>query len=162
MKGIIVSEMGSLLRRPSLSGSKGGDTSGLMMGSAVIKSNVQEKKRDHVLHARYYAIITFNQIMLSSSQVDREVAKSLVDLYFELFRLAITADDPTERKEGIDRDPKGRQERRKDKERLKQQHPASNGGGQFSEIKDGNEKYLSAILTGLHRALPYAAHDAGL
>ena len=50
------------------------------------KSPKEDKKAVGTSHARYYAAITFNQIVLSPSQADRDVARELINIYFELFK----------------------------------------------------------------------------
>ena len=62
---------------------------------------------------------------------------------------------------------KGRQEMRKDKQRSisrkeEEERKGKPSVGGFAEIKTGQEKFIGAILTGLHRALPYAAQDTAL
>jgi ribosome biogenesis protein MAK21 len=53
----------------------------------------EDKKAVGTSHARYYAAITFNQIVLSPSQADRDVARELVNIYFELFKDILGQDD---------------------------------------------------------------------
>lgn len=133
-------------------------------------------------HARYYAIVTFNQIVLSSkTQADKVLATRLVEVYFELFRgilgegnrpdLDDKGDDAL--KTGVDREGKGREEKRKMREREKlrmvgKEHPTDgrrgkkgrgNGLQEDTANGDAESKVISAILTGVNRALPFAGMD---
>ncbi|KAI6144196.1 ribosome biogenesis protein [Pisolithus tinctorius] len=87
-------------------------------------------------HARYYASITLNQIIFR--QNEKDVAMQVIDVYFRLFedilgegRSAEEEDDDA-RSEGVV------------------------GEGGFTEVEDSRSKLLSAILTGVNRALPFA------
>ncbi|KAI6165099.1 ribosome biogenesis protein [Pisolithus thermaeus] len=102
-------------------------------------------------HARYYASITLNQIMFRPNEKD--VAMQTIDVYFRLFedilgegRLAEEENDDT-RSEISQTHDKSRQ-KRKGKEVV--------GEGGFTEVEDSLSKLLSAILTGVNRALPFA------
>lgn len=126
-------------------------------------------------NAKYYATITLNQITLLPSAAgskvaeggadDRAVARQLVSVYFELFTGVVLARSVSEQQrgpksekedaEGETEKVKGRTEMRKDKMRKKSRE-GNLEKGPFAEISDGSERLVSAILTGLHRALPYA------
>ena len=111
-------------------------------------------------HARYYAAITFNQIVLSPSQTDREVARELVNIYFELFKDILGQDDAdfndvTEDMQKAKR-PKDDSSKGKSKKRGKE----VKGDAGFTELEDTNSKLISAVLTGVNRALPFAKLDA--
>jgi ribosome biogenesis protein MAK21 len=158
MKTVIIRETTALIMRPS-------PPSSLSMASHV-KSNTphqregsnlaskQEKNIWHA-HARYYATITFNQIVLSTSEVDRAAARALMDVYLQLFR-EVVGERQTEPAE--DAAPK----ESKDKGREKKKPKPNKGEGKevrgtagFAEVQDSNAKLVSAILTGVNRALPY-------
>ncbi|KAG7085891.1 hypothetical protein E1B28_003425 [Marasmius oreades] len=137
------------------------------------KSTVPEKKPTNV-HARYYATITFNQIVLTPG--DRDVALKLIDLYFELFKELLGEDRGSEADGTEDAKPEGKG---KDKEVMKDKkgrvmngkrgkkgkgNAGSKGAAGFEEIEDENSKMISAILTGVNRSLPFAkidTNDAG-
>ncbi|KAJ8075768.1 RNA-binding ribosome biosynthesis protein mak21 [Marasmius tenuissimus] len=139
------------------------------------KSTAQEKKPTNV-HARYYATITFNQIVLTPG--DRDVALKLIDLYFELFRELLgegkldeneDEGDTASGSKGKDRevmaDKKGRiMDGKRGKKKKGKELEVSKGAAGFEEVEDENSKLISAILTGVNRSLPFAkidTNDAG-
>lgn len=158
MKGVVVREMMSLVLRPSRASAP--STSSAAKGK-------QEEKRDlQQDHSKYYAAITCNQIMLAPTQADREVAVQLINIYFELFKeiLGQGSDSETTEKEkenveadGEAGDEKGKHRKGKgkymDKGKGKDKGKAKEEG--FTEVEDTNSRLISAILTGVNRALPY-------
>ncbi|KAG6816898.1 hypothetical protein H0H87_001851 [Tephrocybe sp. NHM501043] len=126
-----------------------------------------EKKSGNA-HARYYATITFNQIVLT--QEDRDVALKLIDVYFEMFKellgedpekLEDVASEETEEKE-IVKDKKGRVKVRQVKgKKGKAKVIEVKGAAGFAEVEDAHSRLISAILTGVNRALPFARIDTG-
>lgn len=118
------------------------------------------------MHARYYASITFNQVVLSTSEEDRKAARALMDVYFQMFREVVgersVADeahvDEEEEEdvvEGAGRKDKGRYRDRKfDKGKAKVKE--IQGAAGFAEVQDENSRLVSAILTGVNRAMPFA------
>ncbi|KAF9039673.1 CBF-domain-containing protein [Hymenopellis radicata] len=136
------------------------------------KPKPQEEKKFGNPHVRYYATITFNQIVLTPG--DREVAVKLIDLYFEIFKeLLGEGSDSTSRDdkedgeaEEVAKDHKGRVmdgRRKKGKGKWKGKDKASEvrGAAGFTEVEDEHSKLISAILTGVNRALPFAKIDVG-
>ncbi len=109
-------------------------------------------------HAIYYAVITLNQTVLSSREP--HVAAKLLEIYFGLFTALLKdsrKDDASP--QGKDSqtavgpknaDPKGKDKgkRKKDKKPLETQPE-----------EDAREKIISAVLTGVNRAFPYAGND---
>ena len=159
MKGIITREISSLIFRPvksTASGSKSTSSDGVN------------------LHARYYSVITLNQIMLSSGPEDQAVADLLVDLYFKLFREilhesarsedtakhAVTNDDGEgsagKGKDYVD-EPTKRDSARLPKGNPKGKAPEAATGAGFTEVEDSDSKTISAILSGVNRAMPFAS-----
>jgi ribosome biogenesis protein MAK21 len=189
MKGIVVREMTSLVFRASTStaatapGAKG--THIRFDDAAPSQSTPKSKPKDKAKtkaddtkpgahgnpHAAYYATITFNQIVLSPSPADRAVARQLVDIYFTFFREllgegSIAAELDEEKvpvidgNDNLDDGKKGGKGKAKGKGRASQ----SGEGGAFAEVEDSNSRHISAILTGVNRALPFAKltmNDAG-
>ena len=177
MKTVIVREIISLVLRPpapvpsaSTSVSSSANKHVHFANGTPSKSKPKTvDKQSGNAHARYYATVTFNQIVLTPG--DREVALKLIDVYFEMFKelLGEGADvvedelDPkgdSEPKEfktdkgGRIRDGgKGRKGKRKYKE--------IKGAAGFTEVEDAHSKLISAILTGVNRALPFAKVEAG-
>ncbi|KAF7294651.1 CCAAT-box-binding transcriptional factor [Mycena indigotica] len=140
------------------------------------KAKPEEKKVAGNAHARYYATITFNQIVLAPG--DREVALQLIDVYFVLFKELLgegnsdedenKEDDKHEKDEGetVSADKAGRiRDKKKGKGKGKGKVVETRGAAGFAEVEDAHSKLISAILTGVNRALPYAkivASDAGI
>lgn len=163
MKGVVVREVSALVLKPP---SKQASTP----TTKPATGNKPEKIAINV-HARYYAVVTFNQIVLSSkTQAEKEVAARLVEVYFQLFRSILGERDKSgdigeDKDEGDTKDGKGREERRKlrekDKLRQRKQNKPSqkSGDGLADAAADADSKITSAILTGVNRALPFAGID---
>ena len=111
------------------------------------------------LHAKYYAIITLNQTSLSANQ--ESVTKQLLEIYFSVFAQLLAKPAPTA----------------KDSTMLNRKGEVQGGGGSKGRksrknqaVKEGvrtaddqlREKILSAVLTGINRAIPYASTADGL
>ena len=180
MKAVIVREIISLVLRPSApvpstSPSVSTPSTKHIRFTVVEPSKAKPKtmttpdKKGGNSHARYYATVTFNQIVLTPG--DREVALKLIDGYFEMFKELLS--------EGTDEveDPKGDsnpKEFKTDKGgRIRDGGKGKNdakGKGKFTEVKgaagfteveDTHSRLISAILTGVNRALPFAKVEAG-
>ncbi|KXN81058.1 Ribosome biogenesis protein MAK21 [Leucoagaricus sp. SymC.cos] len=147
------------------------------MKSIVVREIISLKlldKKPRNTHSQYYATITFNQIVLTPSPIDREVAVRLIDIYFELFRDVLgskpekfdeaPSDDEDEKlleKDGeVQKDKKGRVVVKSKKEKGKRGKEVSGAAG-FVEVEDSSSKLVSALLTGVNRALPFAKVEAG-
>jgi ribosome biogenesis protein MAK21 len=159
MKTVVIRESTALVMRPN-------PPSSLSMAAHVKPithqqregsdlASKQEKSIWHT-HARYYATITFNQIILSTSEPDRTAARTLMDVYFQLFREVVGERQPGPADDAAP-------EEFKDKRREKRKPNLNKGKGEegrstagFAEVQDPNAKLVSAILTGVNRALPYA------
>jgi len=126
-----------------------------------------EPKKETNAHARYYATITYNQVVLSPG--DREVALQLIDVYFEMFKELLgegssgdkvgrADDDATSEKDGGKQNRKGKEEGKKVNVKTKGKAKAKEIKGEagFAEVEDEHSKLISAILTGVNRALPFA------
>jgi ribosome biogenesis protein MAK21 len=114
-------------------------------------------KPNQAPHAKYYAIITINQTILSVKEED--VANKLLEIYFSLFV-------------GLLRKEK---EREKEEKRLNK-HGLLQGGGSkpgkmaqrkaekeasmaYLQEDEMREKLISSVLTGVNRAFPFAKTD---
>ncbi|KAL8696237.1 MAG: hypothetical protein Q9224_002899 [Gallowayella concinna] len=108
------------------------------------------------LHAQYYATITLNQTVLSGKE--EVVVKKLLDIYFSLFAKLLAKPDPSISAETSD------------PIKINQKGEIQGGGGPAGKAAkrkaahkakattvedDLREKMLSAILTGVNRAVPY-------
>lgn len=101
-------------------------------------------KPGQTIHARYYAAVTLNQTALSTHE--ESVAVKLLDIYFGLFKILLKPDE--EQQKPAKHLPKHKRQR--------EQAEAGAGTNQENELR---EKLISAILTGVNRAYPYAGAD---
>jgi ribosome biogenesis protein MAK21 len=177
MKSIIVREITALVLRPVASSSTMALASSSSSTSTARhirfadestpkKSQTNTDKPNVNIHARYYATITFNQIVLSPSAADREVARKLIDVYFEMFKEIIGGGDVDDAVDDEDGGKTGEKQAKKGKrngrEGSKRKRKAEvKGAAGFMEVEDSNSRLMSAILTGVNRALPFAKIDAG-
>jgi ribosome biogenesis protein MAK21 len=164
MKGVIVKEVSALiLKAPTSTTTAASDpTTGHQRPQSVASWNA---------HARYFAVITFNQIVLSKA--DKEVASKLVDLYFELFKWILgegketdgttMADDGQDNGASNQTMAKGREGRRtRAMDNLNYTKATGKGKAkeqpkhEFAEAQSSESKVISAILTGVNRAVPFA------
>lgn len=112
------------------------------------------------LHAKYYAMITLNQTVLSGKEGG--VARKLVDIYFSMFVKLL--ERPTPDKPAISGvnptvlNSKGEVQRGGgvSGKRARLKSDAKKG---TNSDEDLGEKMLSAVLTGVNRAIPYTATD---
>lgn len=183
MKAVIVREIIALVLRPSQAASTAtsepltaGTGTHIRFADAEPKPKPKAKQEEKKpgtgvnVHALYYATITFNQIVLTSTPGDRGVALQLIDVYFEMFKELLG-----EGKDGQveDDEPVEGEEVKKDKGgRVRVREPKGKGGkgkgklievkgaAGFAEVEDAHSRLISAILTGVNRALPFAKIDA--
>jgi ribosome biogenesis protein MAK21 len=164
MKTTVIQETTALIMRPTL----------LMLSSTTShpqqnthirfskgpKSAPKREKNVWRAHAQYYATITFNQIVLSTTGADRAAARKLMDVYFQLFREVVGEREPeladvvTPAKEELK--DEGKEQNNRKKKPQKGRSKEVRGAAGFMEVQDENAKLLGAILTGINRALPYA------
>ncbi|KAJ2606713.1 RNA-binding ribosome biosynthesis protein mak21 [Coemansia sp. RSA 1722] len=136
----------------------------------LTKSSTKER-------AQYYTTITINQIILSSK--DSNAANLLVDVYFDLFKklLTITKDKDNAETAEAEKEANSDDEATGNKQKKAADKPKTDKKGRplkvlvgqkalkkakeeadkkrEEEEKSMDNKLLAAILTGLHRALPY-------
>lgn len=104
-------------------------------------------------HAKYYAIITLNQTVLSVKE--EKVAMQLLDIYFGLFVTFLKPSQPSKQARGAKsqgkhgRGPKGKSGKGRDQ--------AEKGQAQDDEMR---EKLTSGVLTGVNRAYPFTNADS--
>jgi ribosome biogenesis protein MAK21 len=171
MKTIIIQETTALIMRPTPpigpSMAFHSQKNKHIRFSEDSKSTPQREKNVWRAHAQYYAAITFNQIVLSTSAADRAAARKLMDVYFQLFREVVGEREPDPA--DADDDATSTKEKFKDKgkEQIFKKGPQKRKGKEvrgaagFAEVQDANAKLLGAILTGINRALPYAQFGGG-
>ena len=106
------------------------------------------------LHAKYYAVITLNQTVLSAKEKD--VANKLLAIYFKLFAFLLAEShernttEPTSKRSSAN----GLNHQRR-KFKLKDTKKANMQKGD----NDLNEKMMSQLLTGVNRAFRFAQTD---
>ncbi|KAG6327792.1 hypothetical protein ID866_11297 [Astraeus odoratus] len=165
MKAVIIREVTSLILRPSMSTpattapptqnthirfNEDGSTS-KPKPQPKVKAKVDPDAKKHTNeHARYYATITLNQIMFLPNEKD--VAIQVIDVYFRLFEDILGEGKAVDENE----DACSETSQPSDKPRSKRKGKEIVGEGGFTEVEDAHSKLVSAILTGVNRALPFA------
>eukprot|EP00899_Mesostigma_viride_P015893 jgi/Mesvir1/24304/Mv10992-RA.3 len=127
------------------------------------------------MRACYYCMVFLNQIILSTKDNGPAVAKSLIDIYFQLFK-AITAGELTDAKRTGPSSKKGDNSTGWNKDR-RGAYGSNNkygsyggkggkggkgghGDGDAQPFVELDSRLLSALLTGINRAFPYVSADA--
>ena len=101
-------------------------------------------------NAKYYAIITLNQTVLSKK--DQEVAVKLLDIYFSIFVGLLKDDKPKQEGETADGNKQGGGGKAGKKARQKQKQKEA-AAEQEIQLR---ERIIAQILTGVNRAYPFA------
>ena len=175
MKGIIVREIKSLIFRSAASTSssiqqaQSATNTHIRFGDDDAKSKQKSKGKDKASgktgtmerwnsHAWYYAGVTLNQVVLTPSDHDRDVARTLIDVYFEMFR-EILGGTVGGKNTGDEPDAPEPEEDGKKKGKAKAKEFRGDAG--FAEVEDANSRLISAVLTGVNRALPFAKVEMG-
>lgn len=167
MTPIVVREVSSLILRPTVGPAPGtGSGSHVRFGDdkkekpkAVVKP-VRDRGQDH---ARYYGVITLNQIMLKKEQSD--VAGKMIEVYFEIFGdiLGRLPDEDGEAKEKADGKEDGEQKPKGEKRKRGGHEKGAKKGTQTAEaageVHEQDSKLIAAVLTGVNRAFPFAKID---
>ncbi|KAJ2913545.1 hypothetical protein MD484_g6868, partial [Candolleomyces efflorescens] len=158
MKGIIVREITSIMFHLPSSSTGPPTNKHIHFGDNKTKKEPERKAKNG--HVRYYSIITLNQIVLSPG--DTAVSLQLISIYFDIFRDVLgdhSADNDgelgEEGGEEVKVDSSGRVRDRKGKGQKNGEGEIKGAAG-FVEVEDSNSKLISAILTGVNRALPFA------
>lgn len=115
------------------------------------------------LHAKYYAVITLNQTILSTKEED--VAKKLLNIYFTLFGSLLEKPEkevevaklPATR--AVIYNKKGERQGGGGAVGKRAKRKAALEAGNTLVEEELREKMLSAILTGVNRAVPFAKTD---
>lgn len=131
----------------------------LMKG--IIISSIEDElllRPGQSLHAKYYAINTLNQTILSLKE--ETVARRLLDIYFDLFVTLLKKPEPdTKPKDAPVLNRKGQIQGggapmgRKAKAKANKEEEAKLSG------EETVEKMISAVLTGVNRAFPFSKSD---
>ncbi|RAL10467.1 RNA-binding ribosome biosynthesis protein MAK21 [Aspergillus homomorphus CBS 101889] len=102
-------------------------------------------------HAKYYAIISLNQTVLSLKE--EKVAEKLLDIYFAIF---VSLLKPAKEQKG--KEQKGKRNGKfGNKGKGKGKDDDAKGQAQTEETQD---KLTSAVLTGVNRAYPFTSSDS--
>lgn len=128
-------------------------------------------------HAWYYAAVTLNQVVLAAGEHDRAVARTLIGVYFEMFQEILGAGggsasrDVEDERDGDAGEAESEDEGRggakdgkakgKGKGKGKGRSKEVRGAAGFAEVEDTSSRLVSAVLTGVNRALPFAKVTAG-
>lgn len=172
MKAVVVREITSLILRPSAPSQTPQSSSRHLKftddaatSSKPKPTTLAEKKNTQKDHAKYYAAITCNQIVLAPGDRDRDVARQLVKVYFELFKEILQRNDDgpksvhkkgKERAGSDDDDEGGGKSRKRGKGKKSEgEERKTDGDAGFAEVEDSTSKLVSAVLTGVNRALPF-------
>lgn len=173
MKGIIVREVAGLVLKPSTVNAAS-NASHAPSASKGHKGKVSAPGHSHAAgmrssdHSRYYGIITLNQIMLTRSEHDKQVANKLLETYFSVFQDLLGTYTSNEE----DAEALPQQADFKDR---KQRRDAKKGKGKKDDDKfahlsrqdrrkviksqqslESESKLMAAVLTGVNRAFPYS------
>ncbi|WWC92883.1 uncharacterized protein L201_007845 [Kwoniella dendrophila CBS 6074] len=177
MKAVVAREVSALVLKPvgsNAAAGSGSTSSGshIKFDDDVKSKKPVEKKSDTVNHARYYGLITLNQITLTRK--DQEVAGKLVDLYFEVFREILGDGKKDEDEQGNEEETIGENQIEKvagkvDKWRGRRKGTRGGKNGNNNKktaieqeeelIENSESKLVAAVLTGINRALPFAKLD---
>ena len=113
------------------------------------------------MHAKYYAVITLNQTVLSGKE--EEVAKKLLNIYFTLFVSLLSKPEPVKPKipdtNAVTFNKKGERQGGGGAAGKKAQKKLAEQAKNTTVDDELREKMLSAVLTGVNRAIPYTTTD---
>lgn len=187
MKAIIVREVRALIFKPVASTSAAAqanlsalDQSGQKINTHIrfddepqSKATSSRKHKDESssldrwnTHAWYYAAVTLNQIVLSPTEADRAVARTLIGVYFDMFQEILgsrSSESDDAAGDDIVREHQDRNEgpRKESKEKAKGKQKAkeNKGAAGFAEVEDESSRLMGAVLSGVNRAMPFAKVD---
>ncbi|KAK5277447.1 RNA-binding ribosome biosynthesis protein mak21, partial [Cryomyces antarcticus] len=131
---------------------------------AIIINNIESEslyRPGQSSHAKYYAIITLNQTVLSTKE--QNVANKLLEIYFGLFVQLLKT--PKKAQNQPDGPPVSKTNSHgqiqggggKPGKKAAQKAKSKETAGKSDE--ELNEKMIAAVLTGVNRAFPYAKID---
>lgn len=150
MKAIVAQEITDLIRRPTRSSTR----------------QDHESTKKHHNHAKYYGVLTLNQIMLTRE--DAQLANTLVHLYFELFEQALANESLHGDANGKNEEDAEQQKKKKDRWRDNKGKKGGKGGSNASSssqpsiVQDAEGKMMAAVLTGVRRAFPFAQVETNI
>ncbi|CAN6162295.1 unnamed protein product [Urochloa humidicola] len=117
--------------------------------------------RPHIgLRAKYQAINFLSQILLTPKGDGPKIAKRLVDVYIALFKVLMSSNDTkgdTSSKHSKKNGKNGKIEGRNNKIKDSKSHGNNEVSSTAGSDLEMDSRILSALLTGVNRALPYVA-----
>uniref|UniRef100_A0ACD5Z4G6 Uncharacterized protein n=1 Tax=Avena sativa TaxID=4498 RepID=A0ACD5Z4G6_AVESA len=118
--------------------------------------------RPHVgLRAKYQAVNFLSHILLAKKGDGPKIAKRLVDVYIALFKVLMSCPRDTkgdkQSKHGKKKDENGKTKGRKDRVNDSNSHGNHEVDPPAGSDLEMDSRLLSALLTGVNRALPYVA-----
>ncbi|CAG8955972.1 hypothetical protein HYFRA_00008827 [Hymenoscyphus fraxineus] len=134
-------------------------TSHPMMKPIIIRSIETELllRPGQSSHARYYAINTLNQTILRANE--EEVAKKLLDIYFDLFVSLLKKKEPKPEPTGPVTNRKGQVQGGGAPMGKKAKAKATKEEEAKLASQETIEKMISAVLSGVNRAFPFSKSD---
>jgi ribosome biogenesis protein MAK21 len=140
------------------------------MKSIIINSLEAEVvfKHGNKTNARYYAIITLNQTVLST--LDHDIANKLLDIYFGIFTSLLQKENsaPTAAMNATGANAAGKHTKFQDEKKATKNDKKVNRKARLRAQKaeqqdqfeeESNAKLVSAVLTGVNRAFPFSKLD---
>ncbi|SCZ95526.1 BZ3501_MvSof-1269-A2-R1_Chr1-3g01760 [Microbotryum saponariae] len=159
MTPIMVREVSGLILRPNTPAAPPAadsskkhlrfDSGDKTAAAPATKSKFKDNGHDH---ARYYGVITLNQIMLKKDQ--SEVAGRMIEVYFAIFGdvLGRVTEDEEEGAE-VDKTTKPLQGQKRKRGAKGTEAAVVQAEG---EVDETDSKLIAAVLTGVNRAFPFA------
>lgn len=132
MKPIVIREVAALVLKPAPASSGKEDSSA----------------RKHE-HARYYGLITLNQIVLAKKET--AVAAKLIEVYFQVFSDILNRLEAIRQPTTVDKSKKEKFKKKKDSKK--------EIATKLEVEEEHDSKMLAAVLTGVNRAFPFADLD---
>ena len=139
------------------------ETSHPLMKSTIINSIESDLlfRPGQSMHAKYYAVITLNQTVLSAKEED--VAKKLLEIYFAQFLSLLAKPEPAKSAvpsaNAIVLNKKGERQGGGGAPGKRAQQKLVSEAKNLTVDEEYREKMVSAVLTGVNRAMPYVKTD---
>lgn len=161
MKAVVAREVSALVLKPPTAAGASASTTHVRFDEEKTKK-AGPSKADGTSHARYYGLITLNQLTLTMQE--QETAGRLVELYFEVFREILGEGDEEEEEDLAKKVEKVSGKVGKWQGRRKGAKPKNGRKTAIEEEVVDNDKtrLVAAVLTGINRALPFAKIDDAL
>lgn len=122
-------------------------------------------RKNNSLRSQYYAVVFLSSLLLRQGR-DRDLATKLIGIYLSFFRQATGADDSetsaSKKKVSASKKISSSKNGKKDKKDKKSKNGKREGAAAVEAQKSDalDSRLLSAIMTGIHRAFPYADTDS--